>query len=732
MEDKIFISYSHSDYEVVSFIANKIQQVCDGREIWYDGKLRGGEHYFSTIATQIMDCNFFVFMVSKDSVTSDWCLRELEFAASEKKNIVAIWLQDITIPPRVKLTIQNTNYIKYNKKSEDEFRNELYRCFVENIQPINYSGSGRNQDDDMLVNNEVYFLETEKLRKIEELLKKEKESKYSVCFLPDNSYLLGLAYELGLRVEKDLIRAKFYYKISDHKGNYEGKYLYAALRLKELDEKRKSLLETTDIRVVIENDSEDFNEEQYLLDKKELLDEMHVAAENHSVFALTYLGDDYYFGRNGLDKDIAKAYQYFEEASNLGGARAMYYIAHGYRVGEVLKKDIYLSYMYALMSSEHNFPRAFRILGFIYESDDLYPRDISKAIELYEEAIKRKDYLSLCYEGWLYQDEEDYSKARGLYKKAIELANDGKITSGLPFFRMGYIYEYALGVDVNIEKAVEYYLMAAEKGYKRALNCTVKTIMEIENIDIQEKFLKQAYIIGCEGAAYELGCKEELLNEEERLSPKAVEFFEKGAEIGEMACVLKLILNYSWIIGNGDGDCEKDRINSLKWFQFFFANVNEELLKELAPASYYYAYAIELDYPLNDNKVPDRELVRLYFKKALDKDTTFFKMILYFIVDGYLYPEKSDSGMEIDVVHAIEILELLENYIFSLHDRLFEDENINSVEEWDEAKQLFVRGYNKIAECYNKGITVPKNKTEAYGYKKKSQEIVQLMNGMVQ
>lgn len=86
VEDKIFISYSHSDYEVVSFIANKIQQVCDGREIWYDGKLRGGEHYFSTIATQIMDCNFFVFMVSKDSVTSDWCLRELEFAASEKKN----------------------------------------------------------------------------------------------------------------------------------------------------------------------------------------------------------------------------------------------------------------------------------------------------------------------------------------------------------------------------------------------------------------------------------------------------------------------------------------------------------------------------------------------------------------------------------------------------------------------------------------------------------------------
>lgn len=90
-------------------------------------------------------------------------------------------MQDITLPPRVKLTIQNTNYIKYNKKSEDEFRNELYRCFVENIQPINYSGSGRNQDDDMLVNNEVYFLETEKLRKIEELLKKKK--KVSILFV---------------------------------------------------------------------------------------------------------------------------------------------------------------------------------------------------------------------------------------------------------------------------------------------------------------------------------------------------------------------------------------------------------------------------------------------------------------------------------------------------------------------------------------------------------------------
>ena len=46
----LFISYSHNDTTEVRKIAETIQQT-DLAEVWYDSKLRGGENYFSVIAT---------------------------------------------------------------------------------------------------------------------------------------------------------------------------------------------------------------------------------------------------------------------------------------------------------------------------------------------------------------------------------------------------------------------------------------------------------------------------------------------------------------------------------------------------------------------------------------------------------------------------------------------------------------------------------------------------------
>ncbi len=700
MGNNIFVSYSHKDAETVVKIVEVIKK-STGMEVWYDSSLRGGENYFSVIANQIMKSKFFVFIVSDNSISSDWCLRELEFAASERKIIVAIWLDNVSLSPRVKLVIQNTQYINYYSSTTESFFVAISRAFLENSsqQVTSYRADDENND---LIWKETYFLDHQKIKKIEELLAKERQKKYSACFQAENAYLLGLAYELGIGAEIDLKHAEFYYRVSDYKGSYDGKYLYAAIRLKQ------------------EN-----------ADAAALLAEMVNAAEHKSVFALTYLGDDYYYGKNGFDKDIEKAYSFWKTAAEAGGVTAMYYMAYGHRVGEYVEEDYELSCMYSLMAIEYGFPRAYRNLGFMYEYGNLFDQNNNSAIEMFEEAIKRGDYLSLCYEGLIYGNMGDYNKRRELYEKAVTLAEEGKIESGLPFYRMGYLYEYGEGVLKDTKKAIEYYLLAADRKHNNALKYTVSTILKLVDPVQIETYLNRAYVLDCENAAFELGMIEKSKGDGKKYSEKTVEFFVHGAENGDINCALQLILNYSLVLGNGKN--RNDRLEAIKWFQFFFANMDEKFMKLLRDnnllASHYYAYAIELDYDPDVN-LPDREYVKLYFQKSLDESPVHLDQIVHFVVGGYLYPEDTDSGLKLDVIHAEEMLELSEKYLVGYHNYIIHNKASEASNLWNGLMSSFKKGYNKIAECYNSGTSVPKDKLAAKLYRSKAEEIVQTMKAL--
>ncbi len=698
MEGSIFISYSHKDTETIDIIVDVIKKASD-MSIWYDSRLRGGEHYFSVIADQIMKSSFFAFIVSGNSIMSDWCLRELEFAASERKTIVAIWLENISIPPRVKLAIQNTHYINYYSLSDEMFFDAISKAFLECAAP-QQGGYGTNDDGRDRIWSETYFLDSEKLAKINRLLSAERQNKYSVCFRPENAYILGLAYELGIDVDTDLKRAEFYYKVSAYQGNYDGKYLYAAIRSKQAN-----------------------------ADRAGILAEMIDAAEHKSVCALTYLGDDYYYGRNGCEKDREKAYGFWRQAAQAGGIAAMYYMAYGHRKGECVKKDPELSCMYALVAMEYGFPRAYRILGFMYEDGEPFEQDHQKALEMYEEAIKRGDYLSLCYEGWIYGQNKDYDKQREAYEKAAGLAGSGKIKSGLPFFRMGYIYEYGQGVPQDTVKAVEYYILSAGRKNSSALKYTVSTIMTIRDQELREAYLRKAFALDCKGAAYELGNIEKERGTGKKLSEAAVKFYEKGAESGDLHCTKELLHNYSFVIGNGED--RNDRLQALTWFQFFFAHADEEFLQLLRKnntlSTYYYAYAIELDYDPDVN-LPDREFVQLYFMKSLEESPLHLNRIVSFVVDGYLFPEDSASGLTLDVLHAQEMLELLEGYLAGYRAYITANEASEASQLWSTLTERFQRGYNKISQCYAQGTSVQKSKKTAKKYRNKAAEVVQKMD----
>lgn len=157
MEDMIFISYSHKDSKEVKKIAEIILETT-GKKVWYDTSLRGGEHYFSKIANQIAACSYFVFVVSDNSVHSDWCKRELEFAANENKRIIAVWLENIDIDPQIRLIISSTHYVTYNPLNRKQFLEDIQRTFDvknEDIPPI---GSNKTKNSNSLLIGAIVVL----------------------------------------------------------------------------------------------------------------------------------------------------------------------------------------------------------------------------------------------------------------------------------------------------------------------------------------------------------------------------------------------------------------------------------------------------------------------------------------------------------------------------------------------------------------------------------------------
>lgn len=123
--------------------------------------------------------------------------------------------------------------------------------------------------------------------------------------------------------------------------------------------------------------------------------------------------------------------------------------------------------------------------------------------------------------------------------------------------------------------------------------------------------------------------------------------------------------------------------------------------------------------------MPDREYVKLYFEKSLEESPIHLNRITDFIVNGYLFLEASGSGLKLDVLHAEEMLALLEHYLAAYREYLVYNERSNA--SWRELSSTFKKGYNKISECYNLGHTVQRNKRKSTFYKKSAEIIAQRM-----
>lgn len=111
---KLFISYARVDKLVCKLVVERLNNV---HEVWYDERLYAGQVWWEEILRQLDWCEGFVYLLSPESIKSEYCQKEFAIAKSKQKELFPVVIRTakggrITIPDDLK-------HIHYANLSED-------------------------------------------------------------------------------------------------------------------------------------------------------------------------------------------------------------------------------------------------------------------------------------------------------------------------------------------------------------------------------------------------------------------------------------------------------------------------------------------------------------------------------------------------------------------------------------------------------------------------------------
>ena len=119
----VFVCYAHDDAEFVYPELTRLR--ASGVNVWYDEGISPGELFTDEVADRIGGCTTFLYFVSPRSVTSRFCLNEVNYAASHDKRVVALHLEPTELPSGLELTIGLAQAVMRHEISDADFHRKL-------------------------------------------------------------------------------------------------------------------------------------------------------------------------------------------------------------------------------------------------------------------------------------------------------------------------------------------------------------------------------------------------------------------------------------------------------------------------------------------------------------------------------------------------------------------------------------------------------------------------------
>ncbi|MCZ6502089.1 MAG: TIR domain-containing protein, partial [Gammaproteobacteria bacterium] len=99
-----------------------------GFEVWYDQRIKPGTRWNDELAQAIEDCAAFLFFASENSVTSEVCLDEINFALERQKPLQVVMIEEIRLPPGLELRLGTRQHILKSERGQASYEEMLVRA----------------------------------------------------------------------------------------------------------------------------------------------------------------------------------------------------------------------------------------------------------------------------------------------------------------------------------------------------------------------------------------------------------------------------------------------------------------------------------------------------------------------------------------------------------------------------------------------------------------------------
>lgn len=185
------------------------------------------------------------------------------------------------------------------------------------------------------------------------------------------------------------------------------------------------------------------------------------------ISAIVRCADAYYYGL-GVDKDLMKAFEYYQKAATIGNLQAIYKIGTFYEDGNVVTKDEARACQLYQKAAEGGCIEAQSNLGKMYAYGRGVQRNNDLAFDWTYKAAIRGHTKAQCNLGVMYEEGigviQDFKLAIYWYQRATE--------QNLPDAQcyLGMLYYKGRGIEKDIKKGIEWYQLAAKNGFLEAQN----------------------------------------------------------------------------------------------------------------------------------------------------------------------------------------------------------------------------------------------------------------------
>jgi SEL1 protein len=265
----------------------------------------------------------------------------------------------------------------------------------------------------------------------------------------DAQLMLANRYLNGEGVERSMDAAAFYYMRVAHKA-HEAYHVAGQQPHNEMQRISYATLDTV--------------EEGQKGDDDELLQWQKQRAEEGHIPSMMAMGDLYYWGARGFERDQILAFSFFMRAADLGNANGQSAAAGMLLKGEGCEKDLGKAVELYELAAEQGSIRALNGLGYAYFFGGALEQNQTKAFELFDEAARiGTDGDSMFNAAHCLQNglgvPKDSLAASVYYKKAAE--QFGHFDSA---FCLGKMHYEGDAVERSTELALRYLVPAAQAG----------------------------------------------------------------------------------------------------------------------------------------------------------------------------------------------------------------------------------------------------------------------------